>query len=165
VSNPLDELAARRQKILADAQKQAAEIDADMEALKVLSTKYGLDFVARTEEGDVVAVQVKSKSKSVFGRVKSEGEAIIRQAGKPVPLGEIYDELEMRGIRLTGNKPRNLLSAYLGHNPNLRSTPQGWWLKGTSIPGAVQRARRSDRDAPSDNAPATAVNGPVRKEM
>jgi hypothetical protein len=166
VSNPLDELEAKKAKILADAQKQAAEIDADMDALKVLSTKYGLDFVARTKEGDVVAVQVKSKSKSLFSRVRSEGEAIIRQVGKPVPLGEVYDELERRGIHLSGNKPRNLLSAYLGYNPNLRSTPQGWWLKDAPIPRL--RLRRPDLDEPSgaDNDSTSAANGAAgHKEM
>jgi hypothetical protein len=147
VSNPLDQLAAKKAQILADAERKAAEIDADMAALQKLGDKYGLDFVARSPDGDLMAVEGKvmhvppGAGKSLYSIVKTAGEAMIRNAHKPMELGEIYDALIQRGIIIGGKNPKNLLSAYLGQNPNLRSTPKGWWLKGEPIPGSVQRLK------------------------
>ena len=62
-------------------------------------------------------------------------EAVIRSEGRPVELKVIYDRIH-DAVDLSGEKPRNVLSAYLSHQKStLQSVRKGWWwLKDTPIP-------------------------------
>lgn len=71
---------------------------------------------------------------SITSRSKVEGVHIVRELMRPVPLGEMAKRLEQRGIAFGGKSPNQSLSANLGHCPELRSTPRGWWLKGVPMP-------------------------------
>jgi hypothetical protein len=123
-------LEAKKAKIQAKAQKEIAEID----ELVRLAEKHGLDVVERVTGTAAAAMPVTSPSMSIFTRAKTEGEAIIRAAGKPVPLDNLHIELVKRGIVIKGKRPKNTLSAYLGQNPALVSTSAGWWLKDVVMP-------------------------------
>jgi hypothetical protein len=144
MADPRQILEAKKAAILAAADKQVSEIDADIQALERLADKYGLDVVARTgdtlvmlEAKDASAATSIPISGSLYTRAKQGGELIIRAAGKPVPLADIHEELVKRGVIIGGKTPKNTLSAYLGQNPNLISTSRGWWLKDVPLPGTV----------------------------
>lgn len=143
-SQKLDPMMVLEQELVA-SQQRTAEIAADMEALKKLkdiTAKYGLAIVSADpiERADRAAARVPlpilklPHHGSVYTRTKVAGEAVIRTAGKPMQLSAVYDELVRQGVEIGGKTPKNTLSAYLGQNPNLVSTPRGWWLKGAALP-------------------------------
>jgi hypothetical protein len=134
----------KAEKAVVEANNEAAEMDEDIEdlvRLKAIADKYGIELVEREraddQEGNVEPQPNALQNASMYVRAKVEGEAIIRAAGKPLPLSVIYDALIHRGIVLGGKTPKNTLSAYLGQNPNLRSTPHGWWLASQPLPNSL----------------------------
>jgi hypothetical protein len=140
----LDPMMVLEQELVA-SQQRTAEIAADMEALKKLkeiTAKYGLTIVSGDPVKNSAAqppvahlpIYKLPHHGSVYTRAKAAGEAVIRAAGKPMQLSDVFDELVKHGIEIGGKTPKNTLSAYLGQNPNLVSTPRGWWLKATPVP-------------------------------
>jgi hypothetical protein len=144
-------LEGKKADILADAERRAAEVDADIEKLEQLTAKYGLEIAASGVNGraatstisDVVAKTLANLgTASVSAKAKAGAEAYIRAKNHPTPLGEIHEVLERNGVKFEGDTPRNTLSAILGQHPPIYSISrdQGWWLKDVPVPsGGIRR--------------------------
>jgi len=65
-------------------------------------------------------------------RLRREAELVVRQLGRPVPLGELYRQLIKRGMDVEGTRP---LGWKLTHATNLVFIrKRGWWLKSVPLP-------------------------------
>ncbi|MBI3702537.1 MAG: hypothetical protein HY244_01485 [Rhizobiales bacterium] len=134
----------KKAAILADAQRRAAEVDADMDQLEKLTAKYGLEISTGANGTPVGAAvsDIVAKTLADLGnaspsaKVKAGAEAYIRSKNRPVPLGELFEMLDQHGLKFKGDTPRNTLSAILGQNENLYSISRerGWWLKDVEVP-------------------------------
>lgn len=139
-------LETKKAKILEDAQKAAAEID----LLLKLANKYGVAIavtgtLAAVEPGDTANFAgqtpgAKRRPESLHRRAVREAEEIIRAAGMPVALKELYDAIAKKGVTLGGQRPQNTLSAYLSGSENVESVRKGWWgLKGMPTPDEPEK--------------------------
>lgn len=140
-------LEAKKAKLLEEAQKRAAEIDHDMAELERLTEKYGLDVKGEQAAAESAmgmldrALRRQPESPiSTTAQSRAEAEAYIRQKGRPVPLNEIYEMLEAKGIKFQSDNARNTLSAVLGQSENLYSISRekGWWIKGVPEPATLK---------------------------
>lgn len=150
-------LEAKKEKILADAQERAAEIDRDMEQLERLTAKYNLSVAepASNQEQSgrtmnlvdgIIAAQelyetiqkavLHINNASITKRARVAAEAYIRAKNKPVPLNELFEVLKQNGIVFQSENPKNTLSAVLGQGQNLYSVSRdtGWWISGVELP-------------------------------
>lgn len=105
--------------------------------MQELVNKYDLAIVEtggfKVEESDAhstVNRHVESSSKqqrpeSLHRHAVREAEEIIRAAGMPVALKELYDAIAKKGVNLGGQKPQNTLSAYLSGSENVESIRKG----------------------------------------
>jgi hypothetical protein len=151
--------AEAKAKALADL-KTAEEMEHAAEEIERLADKFGwrVDIVIESSGKPTVLLEVKAQTtaqttvqelveaytkkrggkapdpNSMTSRSKTEGEKIVRELMRPVPLGEMARRLEERGIKLGGKNPNQALSANLGNCPELRSTPRGWWLARLPLP-------------------------------
>jgi hypothetical protein len=75
-------------------------------------------------------------------RLSREVELVIRQLGRPVPLGELYRQLIERGVDVDGKK---FLSSSLARTTSfVFIRKRGWWLKTVPLPtntGSNEAAR------------------------
>jgi hypothetical protein len=53
---------------------------------------------------------------------------VLRAAGKPMRLKDIYAELERRGVRIPGKNPMNNVSAHASRSGVFKATNEGWWF-------------------------------------
>jgi len=66
-----------------------------------------------------------------------EAEVVIRQLGRPVPLGELYDRLVERGVAIDGAYPKSALGRILTSRSALNLICvrcRGWWLRRIAVP-------------------------------
>lgn len=72
--------------------------------------------------------------------------AVLKEAGRPMPTGELRPALEARGIEIGGRDANSTLSARLSRSARLyNQRPHGWWIK-----------EKADDDAPrKDASPAS----------
>ncbi|WP_076858709.1 hypothetical protein [Bradyrhizobium mercantei] len=148
MSDPFEALRAKKAKILADAEREAAAVDADLrdlERLKVLAEKYGFTLAPATIE-QAVRMQAplrilpkpgnEEREEPAYARAIKAAEELVRAASHPLELSDIYDGLVKRGVPLAGERPRSTLSAYLSHEKStLQSIRKGWyWLKDEPVP-------------------------------
>jgi hypothetical protein len=82
---------------------------------------------------------VKPNSKAELAR--SASDAVLREAGNPVPLYKLTDAIEARGVHLGGTHPSRRLSAILGASPKFISTREGW----TTADAAKAPQKESDK--------------------
>jgi hypothetical protein len=158
--DPRKLLEQKKAEILETARKQAEEIDRDMVTLDSLLGKYSLkladaDAIATgvtmstharpaaaprfggaaavsATETDIVSTQYNG---SVTKASVMESEKMIREAGKPIPLGDLFDRLAAKGIKFQSKEPKSTLSAVLGQSGKLASHKGiGWWLKDEPLP-------------------------------
>lgn len=155
---------ARKAAILGNAERQAAEVDREMEELERLASKYGLSVTApavpagkpigtiglqpgmNALEAILVAVHdslLAFQDASITKRARVAATAYIRAKNKPVLLAELCDALEQNGVKFQGETPRSTLSAILGQDPGLYSISRskGWWLKGVPVPEEPARTK------------------------
>lgn len=148
MSDPLELLRAKKAKILEDAEREAAAVDADLrelERLRVLAEKYGLTIAPSSIEQAVkmhepLRILPKpgsgEREEPAYAKAIKAAEEMVRAANHPLELSDIYDGLVKRGVPLAGERPRSTLSAYLSHEKStLESIRKGWyWLKGQPVP-------------------------------
>jgi hypothetical protein len=138
--DPLELLRAKKAKILEDAQREAAAVDADLtelERLQTLASKYGLALTpAEIARGTTARISPDPDGEPAYMRAIKAAEGLVRAANHPLELSDIYDGLVKRGVPLAGERPRSTLSAYLSHEKStLESIKKGWyWLKGQPVP-------------------------------
>ncbi|ULK95644.1 hypothetical protein ACSHT2_25560 [Bradyrhizobium sp. PUT101] len=148
MADPRKVLAERKAQILEQAQRQAAEIDKDLEQLERLTAKYNLQVVEATTSPAVAAPAATAPQRqalpwerpidpsvSITKASISIAEGMIQSAGRPVPLGTIFNELDKKGITFKSKEPRSTLSAVLGQSGRLVSIKGvGWWIKDKPLP-------------------------------
>ena len=89
--------------------EQAAAVDRDMAELERIVSKYKLVVIA---PGSKPAPK-RPIPRSDFERAQLEAEAIIRAAGRPIWIDELFPMILQRGVELRGREPSSVLSAYL----------------------------------------------------
>lgn len=78
---------------------------------------------------------------------------IIKESGKPVPLGALFREIQHRGVEIPGKNPTNTLGARLSNSSEVLSLSGfGWWLAEEAYPLAGYD--------PSEATPADDHGGP-----
>jgi hypothetical protein len=135
-------LEAKKAQVLADAQKQAAEIEhdiAEIERLTAIAAKHGLKVV--TADANQVALVINKKPgarpdpESATAKARIAAAAAIQAAGKPLQLKNLYDMIVERGAPLGGKNPHWVLSAILGRDETFMSPERGfWWLTRFPVP-------------------------------
>jgi hypothetical protein len=144
MATPREVMERRKAQILEAAQRATAEVERDMATLEAITSKYGLEVVDKASAAptkpakpsilenalNFAATAVEAVAMVSITRQSQEmAEAIIRQRGHPVPLGEIFDELKQHGVVFGSKDPKNTLSAVLGQSAALVSIRgTGWWL-------------------------------------
>jgi hypothetical protein len=114
------------------ALEQAEQVEKDMRAIARIVLKYKLLVVA--PEDSYRPPNTDGINRAAFSRAQEEAEAVIRSAGHPVLIGELFHILLERGIIL-GAKESNALSSALIRSPRLKFIPKlGWWLREVSWP-------------------------------
>jgi hypothetical protein len=115
------------------ALEQAEQVEKDMRDLERIVSKYKLLVVAPVET--YTPPTKEGLPRSIFTRAQEEGEEVIRTAGHPLPIGELFQMLLDRGLEFGGRNPVSTLSACLIKNPHLKYIPRiGWWLRHVSWP-------------------------------
>ncbi|MFZ1962268.1 MAG: hypothetical protein WAU78_02145 [Roseiarcus sp.] len=142
--DPITILRAKKAKILADAQREADALDADVRKLKELSSladKYGFALIEKdngqlapdgaADEGIVVDLDGPSYKAAI-----SASEQALKAANQPLELSELFDACESVGVKLGGKRPQSTLSAFLSHESStVESISKGvYWLKGVPVP-------------------------------
>jgi hypothetical protein len=142
MADPKQVLQAKKAQILADAQKQAAEIDqdlAELERLTAIAAKHGLQFVATDANQVALVINKKSGARpnpdSAQGRARTTAEQVLREVGTPMRLKPLYEQIAARGATLGGKNPHWVLSAILCRDTTFMSPERGfWWLKALPVP-------------------------------
>lgn len=142
--DPVAILKARKAKILADAQREAKAVDADLrelERLNAIAEKYGLTVVKSNgraadhdEAADAeVAIDLDGP---IYKAAISVSEQALKAARHPLDIGELYDACVEKGVKLGGDRPRSTLSAYLSSSHStVQSIRKGvYWLKDVPVP-------------------------------
>jgi len=126
---PKEIMEAERKRAL----EQAEQVAQDMRDLERIVSKYRLLVVS--PEDSYASPSNENMPRSLFARAQEEGEAVIRTAGHPLPISELFQTLIDRGLEFGGQTPVSSLSTCLVKNARLRYIPQvGWWLRGVSWP-------------------------------
>ena len=141
MSNSADLIRAKRAKILADAQRQAASLD-ELLRLAELADQHGFVLVekAASDAGNDSHIDEIADGINVNGPAYkaaiSVAKQAIRQANWPLELSQIYDACVSTGVPLGGKRPQSTLSAYLSHPAStVESIRKGlYWLKDTPLP-------------------------------
>lgn len=158
--DPRKLLEQKKAEILETARKQAEEIDRDMATLDSLLGKYSLTLAdaEAMATGVTMNTHVKPATAPSYGGAAAvseterdivrhqyngsvtkasvvESEKMIRKAGKPIPLADLFDKLAAKGIQFQSKEPKSTLSAVLGQSGKLTSYKGlGWWLKDEPLP-------------------------------
>lgn len=145
---PRDVMEAQKQRLM----DQAEQIERDMRELERLVTKYELCvIVAPTDLPPPEKV-----TRTNFARAAREAESIIRAAGRPLTINELFRIIQLeRHIELIARDARGQLLATIISIGRLQSIPDvGWWLKGVQWPlsaeeiAEIQKAPIDGEDAP-----------------
>jgi hypothetical protein len=119
-----------REQLLAIHARQLAVLDAKLpenlerQALKAISD----DLLGSTGVPLPANRARPNRPMSWSAHARDAAEAVIRELKRPVPLSELYQAIEARGIPLGGKYPSRRLSAILGDAHTLISTERGWWI-------------------------------------
>jgi hypothetical protein len=117
-----------REQLLAIHARQLAVLDAklpeDLErrALRAISD----ELLGSTVP--MPATRPTSRPVSWSAHARAAAEAVIRELNRPVPLAELYEAIEARGVPLGGKFPSRQLSSILSQARTLISTEHGWWI-------------------------------------
>lgn len=135
------------------AEREAAEIDRDLQELERITKKYGISVVSHStapvEVSEFLSVKPSSNAvrmtitpasyPSMTMRSRLESAAVIKELRRPVPLSELYERIVARGVKLGGQKPAWVLSAVLGRTEGFVTIKdRGWWLKELGDPPSVR---------------------------
>jgi hypothetical protein len=159
MSDPLETLKAKKAKILADADREAAAVDHDMRLLEeavAVANKYGLVLAQEPPHADIKPSNVliskhvfpwTADGSAAYKAAICVAENVIKQAGVPLELSVLYDACLSLNVRLGGKRPQSTLSAYLSHaSSSVESIRKGlYWLKGVPLP-----SKKSPTDTPTD---------------
>lgn len=86
---------------------------------------------------------------SELGKTIAMVDAVLDEAGHPVQLVPLYDEVTRRGLHIGGKKPAYTLSARLSNSGRYISTREsGWWFKSRPVP--LSRVPASNNNPPSE---------------
>jgi hypothetical protein len=169
--DPLQALKAKKNKILQDAKKQVEAIDHDLQELarlQSLAEKHGLALVPKLETPVTAPPKAPTPAGAVdTGPAMQEeapsrrairlSETMVRTAGKPLYLGQIYSELVRLGIKIGGKRPRNTLSAYLANSKHIESISKGlYWLRDVPLP--ITRTVAGNSTPSDDNGHARSAH-------
>jgi hypothetical protein len=144
MADPLEVLrqkkALLRQKA-EDAARQAQEVDHDLQELERILSKHGLALAA--VESAAQSQQRRPNEPdptSLTRRARAAAAAVIRAAGQPVPLGELYAKVIERGVTFGGGSPKKAFCGYISHSGTLISIEgRGWWFADQPIPESGAR--------------------------
>jgi hypothetical protein len=128
--------------------EEAAEVDRDMEQLERLCAKYKLVVVASDPKPEPPP-----KPKSDFEQAQIEAEQMIRAAGRPMLIDELFPVIVKRGVVLSGKKPKAVLTSYIRRNENLRflGHKDGWWLIDMPWPpGSAEPTKHANGHGPGE---------------
>ncbi len=108
------------------------EFERDMKELERLVSKYELVVIASPQEP---AVPVNT-AKSYLRLAAREAEGIIRTAGHPMPVNELFKIITIdRGNQIIATQPVNFLASGLATSRKLQYLKDfGWWIKGVPWP-------------------------------
>lgn len=155
MADPVQLLKAKKEQILAEAQRQAEALDSDareLERMQSLAEKYGLVLTEKpitaqktnavtVKESPAPQLQLSPTSAAVvaipaYKQAFAAAEKLVRAYGHPMELKDIFPRLIELGVPLAGVRPQSTLSAYLSHpkSPMLSVRKGLWWLKGEPIP-------------------------------
>ncbi|MEJ0074645.1 MAG: hypothetical protein WDO17_04215 [Alphaproteobacteria bacterium] len=115
------------------ALEKAQEIERDMRDLERIVAKYDLLVVPSPSEPPPVLDSINRKS---YSRAASEAEAIIRAAGHPMAIGDLFKIITVdRGMELEGKLPSSLLASAMSTHKKLQFIKDvGWWIRGVPWP-------------------------------
>jgi len=117
--------------------ERAQEIARDKKELERIVSKYNLVVVAVPEKPLPPAEKI---SRTNFSRAAREAEAIIRAAGHPMPINDLFRiVVTERGIELGGREPTGNFSASMAAGKKLQYIKDvGWWVKGVPWPPTAE---------------------------
>ena len=159
---PRDVMEAQKQRLL----EQAEQIERDMRELERLVTKYELCVIAAPSE----LPAPEKVTRTNFSRAAREAESIIRAAGRPMTIHELFRIIQLeRHIELIARDALGQLLATIISIGKLQSIPDvGWWLKGVAWPLSAEEIAKIQK-APIDgeNAPRQAgrKRGPENQRL
>src|ERR1700681_2964783 len=111
--------------------EERQEYARDMKELERLFVKYEIVAIASSYEEPDLA---KKAGRGVVAAREAEG--IIRTAGHPIPLNELYKILTIdRGFEFGGIKPASALATMLSTSSKVQFLKDyGWWIRGVPWP-------------------------------
>jgi hypothetical protein len=141
---------AERQRLL----EQADQIERDMRELERLVTKYELCVIAVPPE----APAPEKFTRTNFSRAAKAAEAIIRAAGHPMTIHELFRVIQLeRNIELIARDARGQLAATIISLGKLQSIKDaGWWIKGVPWPISPQEIIKLQEAPLPDDGPRQA---------
>src|SRR5690606_8920987 len=117
--DPMEAIKARKAKILADAEREAAALDADVreiERLQNIADKYGLTLTEKPKEPAAGAVSAPTEKRDpTYKAAISACENAIKAANSPLEVNQLFDACMSLGVHLGGKRPQSTLCAYLAH--------------------------------------------------
>jgi hypothetical protein len=155
--DPRKLLAAKKAAILEQAQRQAAEIDHDLQELERLSSKYGLEFAQSEAKPDpskeAAPKRAVRNADSPYYRGKMIAETLAEETGRPVPMASIWAAMLAAGVKIPGEpvRGRAKFSAYLGGRSRLKYIKDaGWWFKDRPLPRVRLQTPWTETEPPED---------------
>jgi hypothetical protein len=161
MSDPFEAMKAKKAKILADAERDAAAVDADMRELEKaqgIAHKYGLTLTA-VPVPRVISDRHLEAVLSSFGEDEPAykkalfiSEKAVREAGIPLELSVLYEACVQAKVPLAGKRPQSTLSAYLAHKASpLESIRRGvYWLRNMPRPRVSSGPAKDPTDTPTN---------------
>jgi hypothetical protein len=115
------------------AMERAEQVEKDMRELERLVSEYNLLVVAPLES--FTPPKQQSANRAMLATAQKDAEAVIRAAGRPMQISELFQILADRSIILGGSDPVSSLSHCLIRYHRLQYIPKiGWWVRGVSWP-------------------------------
>jgi hypothetical protein len=144
--------------------EEAEEFHRDMKELERLFVKYEIVAIASSYEEPDLA---KMAGRGIVAAREAEG--IIRTAGHPVPLNELFKILTIdRGLELGGIKPSSGLATALATSSKVQFLKDyGWWIRGVPWPLSTEeiakfKAGSLDNESVEDEPPKLKKVGPAQ---
>lgn len=133
----LREKQARLLKEAEEAEKQAQELAHDIKELDRILAKHHLKLAQTSSAADAASTRRPNEPDplSQTGRARSAAEQVIRAAGRPVPLAELYEKVKEKGVEIGGKRPTTTFGGYVSHSKRfVLIQRRGWWLAGEPVP-------------------------------
>ncbi len=146
-----DVMNAQKQRLL----EQAEQIERDQRDLERLLTKYDLCVIVSPPE----PTPPERFTRTNFTQAAREAELIIRAAGRPLPIHELFQIIQLeRNIELIARDARGQLAATIVSLGKLQSIKDvGWWIKGVPWPLSSQEiAKLQEAPLSRDEGPRQA---------